>query len=87
MGALARACGAEESWCGDLVKRAQRMDENELARLGIEALFGALGPAAALRFLSLLKRGHGDSVEMSRRLYEDQTIEEVHARAKQNWRG
>ena len=66
---------------------ARRVDDDELAVSGMEALFSALGPAAALRFVAMVKRGHGDSVEMSRRLYENQTIQEVHERAKRNWRG
>lgn len=52
---------------------------------GIEVLNKALGPAATLRFLTLLHREPTDYVEVSRRLYEGQTIEEIFERAKQHW--
>lgn len=61
-------------------------DDNEIIMQGIEALNKALGPAAALRFLSLLHRQPTDYVEISRRLYEGQTIEEIFSRAKEQWR-
>ena len=54
---------------------------------GIEVLNKALGPAAALRFLTLLHHEPTDYVEVSRRLYEGQTIEEIFERAKQHWEG
>ncbi|MCK4820500.1 hypothetical protein KA005_32345 [bacterium] len=58
------------------------MDDTEIRVSGIEALNKALGSAAALRFLTLLHREHTDYVEISRRLYEGQTIEEIFERAK-----
>ena len=61
-------------------------DDNEIRIKGIEALNKALGPAAALRFLSLLHRQPTDYVEISRRLYEGQTIEDIFTRAKGHWR-
>lgn len=62
-----------------------RMEDSELRIRGMEALNKALGPVAALRFLTLLHREPTDYVEVSRRLYEGQTIEEIFERAKKYW--
>jgi hypothetical protein len=62
------------------------MSDTELRIIGIEALNKALGPAAALRFLSLLHREPTDYVEISRRLYETQSIDDIFERAKENWK-
>lgn len=62
-----------------------RMEDSELRIRGMEALNKALGPVAALRFLTLLHREPTDYVEVSRRLYEGQTIEEIFERAKKHW--
>jgi len=61
------------------------MDDTEIRMRGIEALNKVLGPAAALRFLTLLHSEPTDYVEISRRLYEGQTIEEIFDRAKKQW--
>ncbi|MFB2920960.1 hypothetical protein ACE1CB_21195 [Aerosakkonema sp. BLCC-F2] len=63
------------------------MDDTEIRIKGIEALQKSLGSAAALRFITLLHREPTNYVEVSRRLYEGQTIDEIFARAKQNWQG
>lgn len=63
------------------------MDEAELRVLGIEALNKALGPAEALRFLALFHREPTDYVEISRKLYEGQTVDEIFKRAREHWRG
>jgi hypothetical protein len=62
------------------------MSDAELRVVGIEALNRALGPAAALRFLTLLHREPTDYVEISRRLYETQSIDEIFERAKERWK-
>ncbi|MBM3127247.1 MAG: hypothetical protein FJ009_01265 [Chloroflexi bacterium] len=62
------------------------MNDTEIRIGGIEALNRALGPAAALRFLALVHREPTDYVEVSRQLYQGQTIEEIFERARQNWR-
>jgi hypothetical protein len=46
-----------------------------------------LGPAEALRFLALFHREPTYYVEISKKLYEGQTIEEIIKRAKEHWRG
>ena len=70
-----------------MTERTKAMDEAELRVLGIEALNKALGPAEAMRFLALFHREPTDYVEISRKLYEGQTVEEIFKRAKQNWKG
>jgi len=62
------------------------VSDTELRIIGIDALNKALGPAAALRFLSLLHREPTDYVEISRRLYEAQSIDDIFERAKENWK-
>lgn len=61
------------------------MDDTEIRIAGIDALNKALGPVAALRFLTLLHREPTDYVEISRRLYEGQTIDQIFERAKEHW--
>lgn len=66
--------------------KTKTMDDTEIKFKGIEALNKVLGPTAALRFLTLLHREPTDYVEISRRLYEGQTIEEIFKRAKKEKR-
>jgi len=68
------------------VKQTKILNDTEIRIGGIEALNRALGPAAALRFLALVHREPTDYVEVSRQLYQGQTIEEIFERARQNWR-
>jgi len=60
------------------------LTEQELKVSGIEALNKVLGATGALKFLSLLHREPTDYVEVSRRLYQGQTIDEICERAKKN---
>ena len=62
------------------------LDDAEIKFKGIEALNKTLGPSAALRFLTLLHHGSTDYVEISRRLYKGQTIDEIFKRAKKHWK-
>ena len=70
-----------------LMEKTKRMDDTEIRISGIEALNKALGPAGALRFLTLLHREPTDYVEISRRLYDGQTVEEIFERARKQWKG
>lgn len=70
-----------------MTERARAMGEAELRVAGIDALNRALGPAEALRFLALFRSEPTDYVEVSRRLYENQSVEEIFKRAKEHWRG
>ena len=63
---------------------AKVIDEAELRVCGIDALNKALGAAGALRFLTLLHKEPTDYVEVSRKLYENQTIDEIYERALKN---
>lgn len=62
------------------------MDDTEIKFKGIEALYKSLGATAALRFLTLIHREPTDYVEISRRLYNGQTIDEIFKRAKTHWK-
>ncbi|MGK7900932.1 MAG: hypothetical protein AB4352_05860 [Hormoscilla sp.] len=69
----------------NVMDKAKILDDRELRMRGMEVLYKSLGPAAALRFLSLLYWEPTDYVEISRRLYAEQTIDEIFARARKNW--
>lgn len=62
------------------------MDDTEIRLKGIEALYKSLGATATLRFLTLLHREPTDYVEISKCLYNGQTIDEIFKRAKTHWR-
>jgi hypothetical protein len=70
-----------------MTERARAMDEAELRVIGIDALNKALGPTEALRFLAHFLSEPTDYVEVSRRLYENQSVEEIFKRAREHWRG
>jgi hypothetical protein len=66
---------------------AMTVSDTELRIQGIEALNRDLGPVLALRFLSLLHREPTDYVDVSRRIYAGQSVDEIFGRAEQQWRG
>jgi hypothetical protein len=70
-----------------MTERTKAMDEAELRVLGIEALNKELDPAEVPRFLALFHREPTDYVEISKKLYEGQTVEAIFKRAKEYWRG
>lgn len=70
-----------------MTEKVRAMDEAKLRVVGIDALNKALGPAEALGFLALFHREPTDYVEVSRKLYEGQSVEEIFKRARENWRG
>ncbi|MBW4693237.1 MAG: hypothetical protein KME27_15910 [Lyngbya sp. HA4199-MV5] len=65
----------------------QNMNDSQLRVKAIAALKKELGVAETLRFLALLNQNPTDYVEISRQLYEEQQLDEIFARAKQNWQG
>lgn len=69
------------------MKKRDLMDDAKLRLSGIDALNKALGPSAALRFLSLVQRDATDYVTISKKLYEGESLEEIFERAKENWQG
>lgn len=67
--------------------QTKTMNDAEIKFKGIEALNKTLGPATALRILTMLHREPTDYVEISRKLYKEQTIKEIFNRAKKQWKG
>ncbi len=63
------------------------VNDTELRIKGIEALNRDLGPVLALRFLSLLHHEPTDYVEVSRRLYAGQNIDEIPRPGRETWGG
>jgi hypothetical protein len=61
------------------------LDDNAIRLTGIDALHKALGHAGALRFLALVHREPTDYVEISRKLYDGQTVDEIFDRARGEW--
>jgi len=55
-------------------------NDSEVKVKGIEALNNVLGPSDALRFLTLINREPTDYVDISQRLYKDQSIDEIFKR-------
>jgi hypothetical protein len=70
-----------------MTRRTKAMDEAELRVLGINALNKALGPSEALRFRSHFHREQEDSIDVSRKLYENQSRDEIFKRAEEHWEG
>ncbi len=70
-----------------MTERTRPMDEAELRDAGVDALNKALGPVGTVRFLALFRSEPTDYVEVSRRLYENQSVEEIFKRAREHWRG
>jgi len=68
------------------MKKGKTKNDTEIRICGIEALNEALGPATALRFLALMHREPTDYVEISRQLYEGQSIEEIFKRVREHWK-
>ena len=62
------------------------LDVNTIRLSGIDALNRVLGYAGALRFLALVHREPTDYVEISRQLYQGQTVNEIFDRARKNWK-
>jgi hypothetical protein len=68
------------------MRNAKLMDETELRVKALDALNKALGPGEALRFLGMLRRDATDYVKVSRLLYKGQTVDQIFARARKQWR-
>lgn len=77
---------AEEGTDGRTKVAMQIMDDVETRANGILALNKALGPTAALRFLTLLCREPTDYVAISRRFYEGQAVDDIFERARKAWK-
>ena len=57
-----------------MTERVKAIDEAKLRSAGVDALNKALGPLGAVRFLALFRSEPTDYVEVSRRLYENQSV-------------
>ena len=66
----------------DVMNNEKTLSEAEIRIRGIEALNEALGPSVALKFLGMLHREPTDYVEISRRLYQGQSVDEIFDRAR-----
>jgi hypothetical protein len=65
----------------------QTINDSQLRVKAIAALKKELGMAATLRFLALMNQNSTDYVEISRQIYEEQQLDEIFSRAKENWKG
>lgn len=70
-----------------MTERAKEMDEEELMVRGFEALNRALGPAETLRFLALIHSEPMDYIEISKKIYEGQRVDEIFKRTREHWKG
>ena len=68
------------------MEKVKEMNDTEIIINGIEVLNKTLGITNALRFIRLMHNEPTDYVEISQRLYDGQTIEEIFDRAKKNWK-
>jgi len=68
------------------MEKVKEMNDTEIIINGIEVLNKTLGITNALRFISLMHNEPTNYVEISQRLYDGQTIEEIFDRAKKNWK-
>ncbi len=59
----------------------RRISDDELRRRAMEVLNQALGPIAAVRLSAMLEREPTDYVEVSRKLYRNETVDEIFERA------
>jgi hypothetical protein len=67
------------------MKEMNLLRDTDVKIKGIEALNNALGIAGALKFLMLLHREPTNYVEISRHLYQNQSVDEIFARASARW--
>jgi len=67
------------------MNKSEIIEDAELRMNGIDILNKNLGPSAALRFLSLLHHDATDYIEISKRIYKDQSVDDVFDRAKKQW--
>ncbi len=61
------------------------LNDTEIRIKGIEALNTSLGAANALHFITLIQQERDDYVDISRRLYHGQSVDEIYERARDNW--
>ena len=67
------------------MQEKSNLTDTEVTIRGMEALQKSLGSAVTWRFLSLVHSEATDYVKVSQQLYQDQSIDEIYDRAKENW--
>ena len=72
---------------GSVANGANAREEEKLKVTGIEALNKALGPERAREFLALIHSEPMCWIEISKMLYEGQSVEEIFKRAREHWKG
>lgn len=63
------------------------LNDAQLRVKALTTLKQELGMADTLRFLALINQNSTDYVEISRQIYQEQQLDEIFSRAKQNWQG
>ncbi len=58
--------------------RGRTPNEEEIIARGWDALVEELGVAGATRFVMLVERGKGDSVQTFRQMWQGMSLEEIH---------
>ncbi len=69
-----------------MTEPTQSMNDAKIRVRGIRALHQELGVAATLKFLALVHQSPTDYVQISRQIDEGQQLDEIFARARQNWK-
>ncbi|NET55992.1 MAG: hypothetical protein F6K47_07420 [Symploca sp. SIO2E6] len=69
-----------------MTNSTRTMNDTQLRVKAIALLKKELGMATTLRFLALMNQNSTDYVEISREIYEEQQLDEIFTRAKQNWK-
>jgi two-component sensor histidine kinase len=65
----------------------QVINDAQLRIRAIAALKQELGMANMLRFLALIHQSPTDYVDISKQLYDNQSLSEIFIRSKGNWKG
>ena len=59
--------------------------ESAVQETGYVALIESLGYADALRFVVQLGPGHGDYLELQKRMFGDSSVDEIYEQAERYW--
>jgi hypothetical protein len=59
--------------------------DNEIIHAGFESIFSSLGMVEAERFIMLIKRDKFDYTQWQRKLWQNESVESLSAKAQQAW--
>ncbi len=59
--------------------------DNEIIHAGFESIFSSLGMVEAERFIMLIKRNKFDYTQWQRKLWQNESVESLSAKAQQAW--